>query len=136
MPPVNKKSTKSGSQNGESSQSSPNVQLPVSTTKSGLISIAIHAKPSAKESAVAGVSDTAVEVQISAPPKDGEANTELVRFMAETLGLKRSQIALDKGSKSREKTLLLDADCGLTVDGVMDRLKSVSEKNWNGLSAL
>lgn len=42
------------------------------------------------------VSAEAVGVAIAAPPTDGEANTELIRFLSEVLGLKKSQIALDK----------------------------------------
>ncbi|OWA53388.1 putative UPF0235 protein C15orf40-like protein [Hypsibius exemplaris] len=95
----------------------------VKLTANGSIAISIHAKPNAKESSIAGLSDAAVEVQISAPPKDGEANSELVRFMADILGLKKSQVALDKGSKSREKVVLLDGDCGLTPAEVVVRLK-------------
>lgn len=42
------------------------------------------------------VSTEAVEVAIAAPPVDGEANVELVRFLAEVLDLKKSHIFLDK----------------------------------------
>lgn len=42
------------------------------------------------------VSLEAVEVAISAPPVDGEANVELIRFLAEVLELKKSHISLDK----------------------------------------
>lgn len=42
------------------------------------------------------VSPEAVEVAISAPPVDGEANMELIRFLAEVLELKKSHISLDK----------------------------------------
>lgn len=104
-------------------------QQAVSTSKTGgTIAITVHAKPNAKESGVVAISDTAVDVQIAAPAKDGEANAELIRFMAATLGLKKSQFTLDKGTKTREKTLLLDADCGLTVNDVVARLKSESGK--------
>lgn len=42
------------------------------------------------------VSTEAVEVAIAAPPVDGEANVELVRFLAEVLDLKKSHIFLEK----------------------------------------
>lgn len=42
------------------------------------------------------VSTEAVEVAIAAPPVDGEANMELIRFLAEVLELKKSHISLDK----------------------------------------
>lgn len=42
------------------------------------------------------VSTEAVEIAIAAPPVDGEANVELIRFLAEVLELKKSHISLDK----------------------------------------
>lgn len=42
------------------------------------------------------VSTEAVSVAISAPPTDGEANAELIRYLAEILGLKKSHVCLDK----------------------------------------
>lgn len=37
-----------------------------------------------------------MSVAVSAPPTDGEANTELIRYLAEVLGMKKSHISLDK----------------------------------------
>lgn len=85
------------------------------------MTVTVHAKPGSKHSSVTGhphtartsqasapscclseslpvtaVSAEAVEVAIAAPPVDGEANAELIRFLAEVLELKRSHISLDK----------------------------------------
>lgn len=46
--------------------------------------------------ALTDVSTEAVGVSIAAPPTDGEANTELIRYLAEVLDLKKSQISLSK----------------------------------------
>lgn len=37
-----------------------------------------------------GISDYAIDVNISAPPKDGEANDELLEFLSNSLQIKRS----------------------------------------------
>jgi uncharacterized protein YggU (UPF0235/DUF167 family) len=37
---------------------------------------------------------------------DGEANTELIRFMAQVLGLRKSDLSLDSGARSRNKVSL------------------------------
>jgi len=39
-----------------------------------------------------------VGVQINAPPVEGEANTELIKYMAAVLGLRKSDISLDRVS--------------------------------------
>lgn len=45
---------------------------------------------------VVDVSSEAVGVAIAAPPTDGEANTELVRYLSKVLNVKKSEIVLDK----------------------------------------
>ncbi|KAI3370647.1 hypothetical protein L3Q82_007085 [Scortum barcoo] len=73
---------------------------PVARDKSGAVTITVHAKPGSKHSGVTEVSAEAVGVSIAAPPTDGEANTELIRYLAEVLGLKKSHISLDKVPES------------------------------------
>lgn len=43
-----------------------------------------------------GITDEGVGVQINAPPSEGEANTELVKYMASILGLRKSDVIFDK----------------------------------------
>lgn len=57
---------------------------------------------------MADISSDGVEVQIAAPARDGEANEELVRYLAEVLNLRTRTISLDKGSKSRNKVVTVD----------------------------
>jgi uncharacterized protein (TIGR00251 family) len=44
-------------------------------------------------------------LKLAAPPVDGKANAELVRFLAETLRCPRSEIKLLRGEGSRQKVL-------------------------------
>uniref|UniRef100_UPI00398F4ECB UPF0235 protein C15orf40 homolog n=1 Tax=Pristiophorus japonicus TaxID=55135 RepID=UPI00398F4ECB len=71
-------------------------QGPVKVDKSGSVVVAIHAKPGAKLNAITDMSEEAVGVAIAAPPSDGEANAELVRYLAQVLELKKSEVVLDK----------------------------------------
>uniref|UniRef100_A0A3P8X2R0 Zgc:193812 n=1 Tax=Cynoglossus semilaevis TaxID=244447 RepID=A0A3P8X2R0_CYNSE len=74
---------------------------------SGSVSIVVRAKPGSKHSGITDVSTEAVGVSIAAPPTDGEANAELIRFLASVLDVKKSQVSLDKGSRSRDKILTI-----------------------------
>lgn len=67
------------------------------------VRIRIHAQPGAKKSAVAGLHGAAVKIKIHAPPIEGRANAELVRFMADLLGCKRTQVTIAGGELGREK---------------------------------
>ena len=67
--------------------------------------ISVHAQPGAKHTAVAGLHGEALKIRLAAPPVDGKANAELLRFVAERLGVARSAITLLAGDASRAKRL-------------------------------
>ncbi|XP_039882625.1 UPF0235 protein C15orf40 homolog [Simochromis diagramma] len=94
---------------------------PVTKDKSGAVTIRVHAKPGSKHSSITEVSTEAVSVAISAPPTDGEANAELIRYLAEVLGLKKSHVCLDKGSRSRDKVIKVDSS--LSPEEVLRKLR-------------
>uniref|UniRef100_A0A3P9IWC4 Zgc:193812 n=1 Tax=Oryzias latipes TaxID=8090 RepID=A0A3P9IWC4_ORYLA len=94
---------------------------PVAADKSGAVTVSVHVKPGSKQSAITDVSAEAVGVSVGAPPTDGEANTELIRYLADVLDLKKSQISLSKGSRSRDK--LIRVDSSLSQEEVLRRLQ-------------
>ncbi|KAF3424874.1 hypothetical protein E2986_03902 [Frieseomelitta varia] len=93
---------------------------PISLDKSGNVTIKIQAKPGAKHNNITDISEDAVGVAISAPPVEGEANTELVKYLASVLGMRKSDVSLDRGSKSRQKVVIVS---GTTVEKVLEKLK-------------
>ena len=99
---------------------------PISIDKSGQINLKILAKPGSKINNITDISDDFIGVQISAPPFDGEANKELIKFIAKLCNLKKSDISIDRGNKSRIKTLLFEKDC-ITKDKLYEILKLNTE---------
>ncbi|XP_015279823.1 PREDICTED: UPF0235 protein C15orf40 homolog [Gekko japonicus] len=100
----------------------PNVpSSPVATDKTGYVTIAVHAKPGSKQNAVTDLTTEAVGVAIAAPPSEGEANTELCRYLAKVLEVKKSEVVLEKGAKSREKAVKILAP--MTPEDVLERLR-------------
>lgn len=89
--------------------------------KDGTVRFEVHAKPRAKKSKVVGERGDAVEIALAAPPVDGAANEELVRFVGKVLGLAKRDVRLVRGDTSREK---LVAVTGLSVDEVEARLRA------------
>lgn len=43
-----------------------------------------------------GITDDSVGIQISAPPMEGEANAELVKYLASVLGVRKSDVIIDR----------------------------------------
>lgn len=115
-----KKSNKTTLQQRSTEETTKSTDNAISVNKSGEIVIRIHAKPGAKQNSITDVSTEAIGVQIAAPPVDGEANTELIKFISKVLQVRKSDLNLDRGSKSREKTLLLAKN---TIE--MDRVREI-----------
>jgi hypothetical protein len=91
------------------------------TLKDGAVRFEVHAKPRAKKSKVIGERGDAVEIALAAPPVDGAANEELVRFVAKVLAVRQRDIELVRGESSRDKLL---AVTGLTVEEIESRLRA------------
>ena len=74
------------------------------------LTIEIRVKPGAKKSALKGLYGNQLKVEISAPPDKGRANKELIGLIAKEFDIKRSDVTIIKGEKSRNKTLELSGD--------------------------
>ncbi|KAM6119418.1 UPF0235 protein C15orf40 homolog [Pterocles gutturalis] len=94
---------------------------PVVAAGDGGVRVAVRAKPGSRCSAVTDVTAEAVGVAIAAPPSEGEANAELCRYLSKVLEVKKSEVILEKGGKSREKVVKILAS--MTPDEILEKLK-------------
>ncbi|KAE7998292.1 hypothetical protein FH972_002851 [Carpinus fangiana] len=129
MAPSKGKKDKAKAKPTDSAKSSPSVQpnnFPscIRSIPPSSVAITIHAKPGAKSSSITDLSDEAVGVQIDAPAKDGEANAALLDFMSSVLGVKRRQVSIGSGSKSRDKVVIVEE---VTIQTVFNALDKVSK---------
>lgn len=96
--------------------------MAVALTRSGdRVCVPVRAQPRGGRSAVVGVEESgALRVRVGAPPVDGEANAELLRFLArKVLGVAPSALELVRGATGRDK---LVAVSGLSEEEVRARL--------------
>ena len=63
----------------------------------------VHVQPRASRSEVIGWREDALALRLTAPPVEGAANKACRDFLAEWLGVKRADVELLSGEKSREK---------------------------------
>uniref|UniRef100_A0A8C6WAC7 RIKEN cDNA 3110040N11 gene n=1 Tax=Nannospalax galili TaxID=1026970 RepID=A0A8C6WAC7_NANGA len=119
--------TPCGGQNQSKEPKTPCLPVgPVATDPKGCVTIAIHAKPGSKQNAVTDLTTEAVSIAIAAPPSEGEANAELCRYLSKVLELRKSDVVLDKGGKSRDKVVKLLAST--TPEEILEKLKKEAEK--------
>jgi hypothetical protein len=71
--------------------------------------LTLHVQPGAKRTEVAGTHGNALKIRLAAPPVDGKANAELLRFLAGAFGVPRRAVTLLRGEMSRQKTVRIEA---------------------------
>ena len=84
--------------------------------------LAVRAQPGARRNAIVGEQAGALKVAVTAPPDKGRANEAIVEVLAESLGLKRSQVELVSGQTSRAKKFLVR---GLTAESLQNILRNI-----------
>ena len=70
----------------------------------------VYIQPGAHKNEIVGLygEPPRLKIKIKSPPQDGEANLEVIAFLAKILGISKSRIELMRGSTSRQKDLLID----------------------------
>ena len=71
----------------------------------GALILALHVQPGAKRSEVSGLHGEALKIRLAAPPIEGRANEELLRFIAGLFGVPLRNVELLRGAQSRQKTV-------------------------------
>ncbi|MEO7719422.1 MAG: DUF167 domain-containing protein [Capsulimonas sp.] len=87
--------------------------------------ISVRLTPKASSNAITDYAGGIVSMRITAPPIEGAANAACCEFLAEALGVRKSQVSLVSGAKSRSKVLLVTE---LPADEAERRLTQLSEK--------
>ncbi|MDX8414793.1 DUF167 domain-containing protein [Intestinicryptomonas porci] len=61
--------------------------------------------PNARKTELAGEYANAVKIKLSAPPIEGKANAELIKYLSKSLGVSKSSITFVSGETSKDKLL-------------------------------
>lgn len=80
--------------------------------------------PRAKKTEYVGEYAEGIKIKISAPPLDGKANDELVKFLSKKLSLSRSGVRVISGQTSRDKILEADVPENFSKEDFLKLLES------------
>ena len=78
--------------------------IPVSESDEGIV-FQVRVVPRSSRSEVAGIQGDSLKVRLKAPPVEGRANEECIRFLAGLLGVKKDRVRILSGLKSKTKTI-------------------------------
>jgi hypothetical protein len=79
----------------------------IKETKNGVI-LRIHVVPKSAKSEISGVQDDALKLKITSPPVEGKANEACIKFLSDILGVRKAQVKIVSGHKSRKKTIAIE----------------------------
>jgi uncharacterized protein (TIGR00251 family) len=81
----------------------------------------VHAKPRSKKSRLGGARpDGSLEIFLAAPPVDGAANEELVRFLASELGIPKRNVEIVRGETSHRKLVVVR---GVAIGDLLEKIE-------------
>jgi len=86
------------------------------------VTFSVRVVPRASRSEVVGLHDGALKIRVAAPPVEGAANQELVRFLCKKLKVPRASVTLISGASSKNKIIRV-ANPTSTTRAVLLKLK-------------
>jgi len=78
----------------------------IAETAEGIL-VKVLVQPRAAKNEIVGLQGDMLKVKLTAPPVDGAANRMCRDYVAKALKVRRSQVEMVSGHKSRSKTLLV-----------------------------
>lgn len=78
----------------------------INEAKNGL-TFEVKVTPRASRAQIAGFQEGALKLKVTAPPAEGAANIACIKLLSEALKLRKSQVKILAGSKSRRKIVLV-----------------------------
>ncbi len=90
--------------------------------KHGIL-IRLYIQPRASKNEIIGIhGGTALKIRLTSPPVEGAANSACIEFLSNVLGIRKSQVEILSGQKSRIKQIKLT---GISLQEAEDLIKFI-----------
>jgi len=83
------------------------MNLPFINDAADGLTIQIYVVPRSSCTQIVGEHDGRLKVRLKSPAREGQANNELVRFIAKTLQVPASSVNITQGQKGKRKTVMV-----------------------------
>jgi uncharacterized protein len=94
----------------------------------------IQVIPHASRAEIVCIQDGVFKIKVTAPPVEGAANEACIKLLAGELGLKKSQLEISSGTKSRRKTVMVKninkIELELKMKGFLKENKIFEQKSF------
>ncbi len=88
------------------------------------VTFELRVMPRSSSSAICGTQDGALKIRITAPPLEGRANEECIRFLSDLLKIRRSSVEIISGGKSRKKAVFIAGVKKKDIEALLPELKN------------
>lgn len=99
----------------------------ITETEQGVF-LSVKVTPKSSKNQVCGCEEDSLKIKIAAAPEKGRANEALVEFVAEWLGIAKSNIQLIQGATSRYKRLFIK---GIKQAAITNKLEKQFSFEWD-----
>lgn len=79
----------------------------------GLVSLSLYVQPRASRVGIVGLHDGRLKLAITSPPVEGQANSQVIAFLAKLFRVPKGAVNLESGSQGRSKRLTIG---GISLD--------------------
>ena len=85
----------------------------------------IYTQPGASKNEIVGFygEPARIKIKVKARPVEGEANAEVITFLAKLIGIAKSKIQIERGHTSRQKDLVVDLPKEMSEEMVMSLIQ-------------
>lgn len=84
-------------------------------------------QPGASRNQILGIHNHSLKIKLTSPPVDGAANQSCIKFLAKTLGISPSRIAIVKGETSKNKIIQIEGIDSQTFMNTLEPLISETD---------
>lgn len=85
----------------------------------GGVTFSVQVAPRSSQNQIVGVASNLIKIRLTAAPVDGKANLELIKFLAQVLGVSRAQVEILRGDRSKQKIVRVR---GVSIGDVQQKL--------------
>ena len=93
--------------------------------RSGNVELRVYCQSRASKTEIVGWHGDVLKVRLAAPPVEGQANSELCKFMSQYFGVAQQDVQILSGKHARQKRIFIK---GMTAQDVQARLPLLVDK--------
>jgi len=81
--------------------------------------LSVRIQPRASKRGISRMEDGSLKIRLTAPPVDGAANDALIKYLAETFSVPRSQVEILSGHTGRQKIIRISGIGQQDAEGML-----------------